>query len=65
LAWNGGTVQRLAQAIYEEEAFERLPILADALEDAGCDDYLLLSHMRGPGPHARGCFVLDAILGKS
>jgi hypothetical protein len=65
LAWNDGTVPKLAQAIYEERAFDRLPILADALEDAGCTDEAILSHCRGPGPHARGCWLVDLILGKS
>jgi len=65
LAWNEGTVPRLAQAIYDEHAFDRLPILADALEEAGCRDADMLYHSRGPGPHARGCWVLDLILGKS
>jgi len=64
LAWNGSTIPRLAQAIYDERAFDRLPILADALEDAGCDNVDILSHLRGPGPHVRGCFVLDLLLGK-
>jgi hypothetical protein len=62
--WNDGTVVKLAQAIYEERGFERLPILADALQDAGCTDAAILSHCRGPGPHARGCWVVDALLGK-
>jgi hypothetical protein len=64
LAWNDGTVRRLAQCIYEERAFDRLPILADALEEAGCADADILSHCRGPGPHVRGCWAVDAILGK-
>jgi hypothetical protein len=64
LAWGDGTVAGIARSIYEEEAFDRLPILADALEDAGCTDNDLLAHLRGPGPHARGCFVLDRLLGK-
>jgi hypothetical protein len=64
LAWNGGTVPRLAEAIYREEAFDRLPILADALEEAGCTDAGLLGHLRGPGPHVRGCFVLDLLTGR-
>jgi len=63
LAWNDGTVARLAAGIYEERAFDRLPILADALEDAGCTDIVLLEHCRGPGPHARGCWALDFIRG--
>jgi hypothetical protein len=65
LAWNEGTVMKLAQAIYEENAFDRMPILADALEDAGCDNVDILEHCRGPGPHVRGCWVLDLLLGKS
>ncbi len=64
LAWNGGTVKRLAQAIYDARTFEDLPILADALEDAGCDDVEMLDHCRGPGPHVRGCWVVDALLNK-
>jgi hypothetical protein len=64
LAWESGTVPKLAAAIYEEQAFDRLPILADALEEAGCDAAELLAHLRGPGPHARGCWALDTLLGK-
>jgi hypothetical protein len=64
LAWNGGAVPKLAATIYDEHAFERLPILADALEDAGCDNDDLLTHLRSPGPHFRGCWALDLILGK-
>jgi len=41
-----------------------LPILADALEEAGCDDVDVLAHLRGPGPHARGCWALDLVLGR-
>jgi hypothetical protein len=54
----------LAQAIYDDRAFDRLPILADALEEAGCDTADILAHCRGPGPHVRGCWVVDLILGK-
>jgi hypothetical protein len=64
LAWNGGTVPKLAEAIYDGRAFDRLPVLADALEDAGCADEQILSHCRGPGPHVRGCWVIDLLLGK-
>jgi hypothetical protein len=64
LAWNGGTVPALARAIYAERAFDRLPILADALEEAGCTDAALLAHCRGPGPHVRGCWAIDLILGR-
>jgi hypothetical protein len=63
LAWNGGTVARLARAIYQERCFADLPVLADALEDAGCNDQGALSHLRDPGLHARGCHILDPILG--
>jgi hypothetical protein len=58
------TVLALAQGIYEEKAFDRMPILADALQDAGCDNSDILNHCRGPGPHVRGCFVVDLCLGK-
>jgi hypothetical protein len=65
LTWNNGTARRIAQAIYEERAFDRLPILADALEEAGCTDADILNHCRQPGEHARGCWVVDLLLGKS
>jgi len=65
LAWNDGTVVKLAEAIYEDRAFDRLPILADALEEAGCDDADILGHCRQPGEHVRGCWVIDLLLGKS
>jgi hypothetical protein len=65
LVWNDGTVPRLAQVIYEERRFHELPILADALEDAGCADEHLLGHCRAPGEHARGCWAVDLLLGKS
>jgi hypothetical protein len=64
LAWNDSTIPRMAQGIYEERAFGRLPILADALLDAGCDDEELIRHCRSEGPHARGCWAVDLILGK-
>jgi hypothetical protein len=63
-AWQARTIPKLAQAIYEERAFDRLPILADALEEAGCTNSDILNHCRGPGPHVRGCFVVDLILSK-
>jgi hypothetical protein len=58
------TVVAVAQAAYTDRAFDQLPILADALEDAGCTDAAILDHLRGPGPHVRGCFALDLILAK-
>ena len=64
LAWNDSTVVRVARAIYDERAFDRMPILADALEDAGCDNADLLAHCRGPNEHVRGCWVVDLLLGK-
>jgi hypothetical protein len=64
LAWNGGTVRRLAQAVYDDRAYDGLPVLADALEEAGCDQADLLAHLRGPGPHVRGCWAVDLVLGK-
>jgi hypothetical protein len=64
LAWEGGTVRRLAEAVYEGRTFEQLPILADALEEAGCTHAGLLAHCRQqPGAHVRGCWVTDLILG--
>jgi hypothetical protein len=63
-AWITPTVRSLAEGIYADRAFDRLPILADALQDAGCDNADVLDHCRGPGPHARGCWVVDLVLGK-
>jgi hypothetical protein len=63
--WNEGALPKLAQAIYEERCFGDLPILADALEEAGCDNADILSHCRQPGEHVRGCWVVDLLLGKS
>jgi hypothetical protein len=64
-AWLTPTVVQLAQGIYDDRAFDRLPILADALQDAGCDNDDVLNHCRDDGPHARGCWVVDLVLGKS
>ena len=64
LSQNEGTVRKLAQAIYDQRQFSDLPILADALEEAGCSDQDVLAHCRGPGPHVRGCWVVDLLLGK-
>ncbi|MCI0459974.1 MAG: hypothetical protein L0Z62_23735 [Gemmataceae bacterium] len=62
-------VKQLAQATYDERLGgevdpDRLAILADALEEVGCPDPAILSHLRGPGPHVRGCWVVDLLLGK-
>ena len=64
LAWNDGTVVKIAQGIYQERAFDRLPILHDALLDAGCDDEDILAHCKSAGPHVLGCWVIDLILAK-
>jgi hypothetical protein len=61
--WRSETAVTLARGIYDLHAFDRLPILADALEEVGCDHPEVLAHCRGPGPHARGCWVVDAVLG--
>jgi hypothetical protein len=64
LTWNSGLVRRLAQGIYDEGRFSDLSVLADALEEAGCADADLLGHLRGPGPHVRGCWAMDLLLGR-
>ena len=62
--WLSSTVIGIAEGIYAERAFDRLPILADALMDAGCEHPDVLDHCRSAGPHVRGCWVVDLILGK-
>lgn len=61
--WRTDTAVALARRMYDARDFSLLPILADALEDAGCDAADLLAHCRTPGPHARGCRVVDLVLG--
>jgi hypothetical protein len=70
LTWRDATIPRLAHTIYDERELpsghldrDRLAILADALEDAGCTHPDILDHCRGAGPHVRGCWVVDLILG--
>lgn len=63
--WRTESAVSLASAIYAERAFDQLPILADALEEAGCHHADVLAHCRGPGPHVRGCWVIDLVLGKA
>jgi hypothetical protein len=72
LCWQDNTVVRLAQAAYDDRRLPsgtldntRLAILADALEEAGCADEQILTHLRSGVAHYRGCFVVDALLGKS
>ena len=63
-SWFTSTVIKLAEGIYAERAFDRLPILADALQDAGCDNEDILSHCRTGGLHVRGCWVVDLLTGR-
>ena len=63
-AWRSETVVGLAAGIDTDGAYERLPILADALQEAGCEDEQVLTHARGPGPHVRGCWLIDMILSR-
>jgi hypothetical protein len=62
--WRTDTAVSLAQQMYESRDFNAMPILADALQDAGCDNAEFLDHCRSPGPHVRGCFVVDSVLDK-
>ena len=66
LAWDGGTVARLAAGVDEERDFTpgRMGVLADAAEEAGVNDADVLAHLRGPGRHVRGCWAVDLLLGK-
>jgi hypothetical protein len=64
LAWNAGAVPGLAETIDEDGTFDLMPVLGDALEDAGCEDAAILDHLRGEGGHVRGCWALDLILGR-
>lgn len=62
--WHEGLIPAMARRIDLNEDLEALPVLADALEDAGCGDAFLLAHLRHPGPHRRGCWVVDLLLGR-
>jgi hypothetical protein len=64
-SWRTESVVGLARGMYESRDFGPIPVLADALEDAGCADADVLGHCRGPGPHVRGCWVVDLVLGKA
>jgi hypothetical protein len=61
-AWRTTSVVQLAQRIYESREFFAMPVLADALQNAGCDNAAVLDHCRAPGQHLRGCWVLDLVL---
>jgi hypothetical protein len=63
-AWRTADTLGLARAIHEDRAFDRLPFLSDALMDAGCDEEQVIEHCRGDGPHVRGCWVVDLVLGR-
>jgi hypothetical protein len=72
LTWNDGLMPRLAEAAYQERLLpagtldrDRLAVLADALEEAGCNDAAILQHLRGPGEHVRGCWVIDLLTGRT
>ncbi len=64
-AWRTDAVVALARGMYEARGFTPMPVLADALDDAGCAHPDILDHCRGPGPHVRGCWVVDLVLGKA
>lgn len=71
LTWRTSTVLALAEAAYENRALpagtldpQRLSVLADSLEESGCSDAEIVGHLRSPGPHVRGCAIVDLILGK-
>jgi hypothetical protein len=65
LDWQQGIARAIARRIYDSDDFRDLPVLADALEDAGCDEPLVLDHCRSASRHHRGCWVVDWCLGKS
>ncbi|MGE3808685.1 MAG: hypothetical protein AB7K24_28805 [Gemmataceae bacterium] len=72
LTWKDGTIPNLARAAYDKRELpggdfdaSKLAILADALEEAGCASEEMLGHLRGPGPHVRGCWAVDLLLGKN
>jgi hypothetical protein len=65
LTWQDGLLISMAQPMYDSRDFNDMPILADALEDAGCSDEDILKHCRRPGEHVRGCWVVDMLLGRS
>jgi hypothetical protein len=62
--WRTADMLVLARAIYDDRSFGRMPILEDALKDAGCENEEIINHCCSDGPHVRGCWVVDLILGK-
>jgi hypothetical protein len=65
LTWNDDTVRKVAQGMYEASDLGQMPVLADALQEAGCENAVLLNHCREARPHARGCWAVDLLLGKA
>jgi len=63
--WRTSDALGVARGIFEDQAFDRLPILSDALMDAGCDNERIIVHCRDDSMHVRGCWVVDLVLGKS
>lgn len=64
-SWLTSTVVALARQMYDSRDYSPMPILADAVQDAGCENEDILNHCRGSGPHVRGCWVVDLVLGKA
>ncbi len=62
--WRTTIATAIASQMYDSREFGAMPVLADALQDAGCENADVLDHCRGPGPHVRGCWVVDLVLGK-
>jgi hypothetical protein len=62
--WQTQTVVALARTIYDDRLFHLMPVLGDALQDAGCDNEMILNHCMGEGKHFRGCWLIDGLLGK-
>jgi hypothetical protein len=63
--WHQGLLVSMAQKMYDSREFSDMPVLADALEEAACQDQDILGHCRSGGEHVRGCWVIDLVLGKS
>ena len=64
LTWHDGLIGSMARQMYDSRSFTDMPVLADALEEAGCQDPDILGHCRSGGEHVRGCWVVDTLLGK-
>jgi hypothetical protein len=64
LDWNDRLVVRLAHGIYDQRSWSDMGVLHDALLDAGCNEQEVLEHCKGPGPHSRGCWIIDLLLNK-